>query len=593
MKRKKNAMPMIEPMAGPVTGGMVIYRRLLGYLRPYRGLFLIGVLGMALFALTDAAFALFIKYFIRDAFMHPNPRALWAVPCGLLVLFVMRGSGDYLGTYYPGRVGRHVIKSLRSDLFAKYLLLPTAYYDRESAALMLSRMTYNVEQVAEATTNSVKTLITDALTLIALLVWMFVLSWEFTLLVLVAAPLISWLMRVINRRFRRYSARIQASMGDVTRVAKESIEGQRVIKVFTAEAAQRQRFDAVNEHNRRSNDKLINAKAISSPVVQMVAAFGLAAVMAVAIREVLRQQIAVDGFLSYIAAMLMLMGPLRRLVNVSGQVQQAVAAASSIFDVLDRPSEPQGGDHPLARARGDLAFRDVSFTYTGTDEPVLREMNFSVTAGQTLAIVGRSGSGKSTMVSLVPRFYDATQGSVMLDGVDTREYALHDLRRQIAYVSQDVLLFDDTIRNNIAFGLGDVPAERIEAAARAAHVMEFASELPQGLDTPVGDRGGLLSGGQRQRVAIARAILKNAPVLILDEATSALDSESERHIQDALAELVHGRTTLVIAHRLSTVEQADCILVIESGRIVESGTHAQLLAREGVYAQLYRLQFDA
>jgi subfamily B ATP-binding cassette protein MsbA len=579
--------------AAVVAGGAAIYRRLLGYVKPHRRLFMVGVLGMALFALTDAAFALFIKYFIRDAFVDPNPRALWAVPSGLLVLFLLRGIGDYLGTYFPGRVGRHVIKALRSDLHAKYQQLPTAYYDRESPALMLSRMTYNVEQVAEATTNSIKTLITDTRTLLALLVFMFFLSWQFTLLVLVAAPLIGLVMRVINRRFRAYSTRIQASMGDVTRVAKESIEGQRVVKVFTAEESQRQRFEAVNELNRRSNEKLINAKAISSPVVQMVAAFGLAAVMALAIRSVLENQIAVDGFLSYIAAMLMLMGPLRRLVNVSGQIQQAIAAGTSIFEVLDQPAEPPGGTRPLQRARGDLAFRGVGFTYPGTAERVLTGIDFTVSRGQTLAIVGRSGSGKSTLVGLVPRFYDPTEGSVMLDGADVREYPLHDLRRQIAYVSQDVTLFDDSIRSNIAFGLGEVPNEDVEAAARAAHVMEFAAELPQGLDTSVGDRGSLLSGGQRQRVAIARAILKNAPILILDEATSALDSESERHIQDALAKLVHGRTTLVIAHRLSTVEQADCILVIEDGRIAESGTHAELIARASIYAGLHRLQFDA
>ena len=422
---------------------------------------------------------------------------------------------------------------------------------------------------------------------------MFFLSWEFTLLVLVAAPLIGWIMRVVNRRFRRYSARIQASMGDVTRVAKESLEGQRVIKVFTAEESQRQRFEAVNELNRRSNERLINAKAISSPVVQMVAALGLAAVLAAAINKVIYEQIEVDGFLSYIAAMLMLMSPLRRLVNVSGQVQQAIAAGANVFEVLDRPREDPGGTRALDRARGEVEFRGVGFTYPGAAEPVLRGIDIAVSRGQTLALVGRSGSGKSTLVGLVPRFHDASEGAVLLDGHDVREYPLRDLRRQIAYVSQDVLLFDDSIRNNIAFGLEDVPAERIEAAARAAHVLEFARELPDGLDTPVGDRGALLSGGQRQRVAIARAILKDAPILILDEATSALDSESERHIQSALAELVQGRTTLVIAHRLSTVEQADRIVVLDAGRIVESGTHAGLIAHGGLYAQLHRLQFDA
>jgi ATP-binding cassette, subfamily B, bacterial MsbA len=575
------------------TDAMVVYRRLLGYVRPHRRLFLIGVLGMALFAMTDAAFAYFIKYFIRDTFVVPNPRAIWVVPGMLLVMFVLRGTGDYLATYFPGRVGRQVIKGIRSDVFAQYLHLPSTYYDQESSGLMLSRLTYNTEQVAEATTNSVKTVITDSITLLALIGWMMWLSWKFTLLVLIVAPVIGWIMRGINRRFRRHSARIQESMGDVTRVAKEAIEGHRVIKVFTAEDSQQRRFEAVNELNRRNNVRLINAKAMSTPVVQMVAALALASVLAVAIHGVNQHQIGVDVFISYISAMMMVMGPLRRLVSVSSQLQQGIAAGASLFQVLDTAREPGTGGKVLARAQGEVEFREVGFAYPGSAEPALRLVNFAIGPGKTLAIVGKSGGGKSTLVGLVPRLYDVTSGAVLLDGIDVRTLDLRDLRRQVAYVGQDVMLFNDSIRNNIAFGMDAVPAGAIENAARAAHVMEFAQELPQGLDTMVGDRGSLLSGGQRQRVAIARAILKDAPVLILDEATSALDSESERHIQSALAQLVHGRTTLVIAHRLSTVEQADLIVVVDAGRIVESGTHAQLLAQGGLYAQLHRLQFDA
>jgi len=575
------------------SDAFAVYKRLLGYVRPHRRLFAIGVLGMVMFAMTDAAFALFIKYFIRGTFVEPDPRALWLIPCALLVLFLVRGTGDYLATYYPGRVGRNVIKSIRSDLFAQYLHLPSTYYDQHSSGLMLSTLTFNTEQVAEATTNSVKTLITDSLTLVALIGWMAWLSWEFTLLVLVVAPVIGWIMRVINRRFRRHSASIQQSMGDVTRVAKEAIEGHRVIKVFTAEGAQQQRFEDVNENNRRNNVRLINAKAASSPVVQMVAALALAAVLAGAIDEVNENEVRVEDFISYIGAMLMVMSPLRRLVNVSSQLQQGIAAGASLFEVLDTAREPGKGGLALARARGEVEFRDAGFTYPGAAEPALRQVSVAIGPGQTLAIVGKSGGGKSTLVGLVPRLYDVTSGTVLLDGTDVRQFDLRDLRRQVAYVGQDVMLFNDSIRNNIAFGIDSVPFEEIENAARSAHVMEFAQELPQGLDTLVGDRGNLLSGGQRQRVAIARAILKNAPVLILDEATSALDSESERHIQSALAKLVHGRTTLVIAHRLSTVEQADLIIVVDAGRIVESGNHAQLLAQNGLYAQLHRLQFDA
>jgi len=567
-----------------------IYRRLLGYAAPHWGMFGIGVLGMALYAATDASTAWLVREFLNTTFFEHNPQALWFIPVAIIVLFFLRGSGDYVATYFPGWVGRQIIKAMRAELFAHYLRLPTTYYDSASSAQMLSRMTYNVELVAEAATNSVTVLIRDTLTIVALLGWLFYLDWQLTLIALTIAPLISVLLQRVNRLFRRYSARIQNSMGDVTRVAKEAIEGHRVIRVFNAQDYEQRAFDVVNEQNRHSNMRLVGARASSGPIVQLIAAIGLAVVMYFAI---LSHSMPVADFLSFLAGLLLISAPLRRLMQVFGPLQQGIAAGASVFEVLDTPVEDAGGSRPLARARGEVEYRDVHFKYVEEKGPVLRGISLRAPVGSTLAIVGKSGSGKSTLVSLFPRFYDPQEGSVVLDGVDVREYALPDLRRQVALVSQDVVLFNDTIRNNIAFSTADATPQAVEDAARAAYVLEFADELPQGLDTMVGDRGALLSGGQRQRIAIARAILKDAPVLILDEATSSLDTDSERRIQAALAQLARNRTTLVIAHRLSTVEQADHIVVLDDGAVVESGTHSELLAHGGLYAQLYRLQFSA
>lgn len=586
LRKIKAERPPLDP------GALRIYLRLLGYARPHWPMFLLGVVGMVLFAAVDTGFAILVKKFLDGAFVERDPRMLLYVPGGIIVLFLVRGVGDYLSVYAPGWVGRQVIKSIRSDLFTRYLQLPVSYFDRNGVAQLLSRLTYNIELVAEAATNAVTFIIRDTLTIIGLMSYLFYLNWKLTLFALAVAPLIIGLIRLTSRLFRRYSARIQASMGDVTRVAKESLESQRMIKVFNAEAQQLGAFEGVNEHNRASFMKLITVKAVSNPVVQMIAAVGLAAVMYAAIRDVLAHGLSIGEFTSFLTALLLVTAPLRRLVSVVGPLQQGIAAGQSVFEVLDAPAEDRGGDIGLVRARGEVEYRDVGFAYDADKGPVLSGIRFRAAPGETVAIVGRSGSGKSTLVSLLPRFHDPHSGMVLIDGIDIRKYRLADLRNQLAMVSQDVMLVDDTIRNNIAFSLPGADAAAVERAAQAAQVMEFANELPQGLDTPIGERGALLSGGQRQRVAIARAILKDAPFLILDEATSALDAESEHLVQTALAELLRGRTTLVIAHRLSTIERADRILVMDEGRIVESGTHADLLAAGGVYAALHRMQFN-
>ena len=578
-------------LAAPPVSAAQVYRRLLHYARPHAGMFAIGVLGMIMYAAVTPITAWFVKKFLNAAFVAQNMLVLRYVPGGVIALFLLRGVGDYLANYFPGWVGRQMIKAIRADLFAHYLRLPTSWYERESSGPMLSRLTYNAELVADAATSSATVLIRDSLAIAGGVFYLFYLNWRLAAFVIPVAVVIGLLVQNVNRRFRRYSTRIQNSMGDVTRVAKEAIEAHRVVKVFNAQDHLQQNFDAANELNRHTNMRLISARSSSNPTVQLIAALGLAAVLFVANRQVASGVMQVGDFLGFLTALLLVPEPLRRLVSVSGPLQQSIAAGASVFEVLDAPSEPAGGTRQLQRARGTVAFRAVEFTYDRDKGGVLHAINLEIAAGTTVAIVGRSGSGKSTLVSLLPRFYDPSGGAVLLDGFDLRDYVLRDLRAQISLVSQEVVLFNDTIRNNIVFGAENVDAVAIDAAVSAAHVKEFVDELPLGLETMVGDRGLLLSGGQRQRIAIARALLRNSPILVLDEATSALDTASERHIQSALELLVKDRTTLVIAHRLSTIEHADLIVVMQDSAIVETGTHAELLARAGVYAQLHQLQF--
>jgi ATP-binding cassette, subfamily B, bacterial MsbA len=590
-----------RPASGPRSaaplgrGALATYGRLLTYLRPHRGRFVLGLLGATLFAATMVSFALFAKKFGDGTLERQDPSTIVWVPLALVGLFFLRGIGDFTQTYCMGYVGRQIVRRLRAQVFQHILRLPIGYFDRSSAATLLSRLTYNSEQVGQATTDSITTVVRTALTIVGSIAYLLWMNARLTLVALILGPLVGWLVSIINRKFRRYSRRIQDSMGDVTRVAKESFEAPRLIKVYNAEGHLGAQFDAVNERNLRSNMRLILTRGISNPVVQQVTAVGCAFVLTIAIADAIHGRMSMGDLLGFLTALVSIAQPLRDLVGVAGPLQQGIAAGESLFELLDEPVEPQGGALRAARVRGEVEFESVSFAYPAATASggvaALSDVTLRVAGGESLAIVGRSGSGKSTLVNLLPRFYDVGAGSVRIDGRDVRDYALTNLREQIAVVSQDVVLFDDTIRNNIAFGRA-VPDAAIERAAEAAHILEFVCSQPRGLDTLVGDRGMLLSGGQRQRIAIARALLKDAPILILDEATSALDSEAERHIQAALQQLLRNRTTFIIAHRLSTVEQADRIIVLDGGRIVESGTHAQLLARAGLYAQLHQLQFS-
>jgi subfamily B ATP-binding cassette protein MsbA len=514
------------------------------------------------------------------------------IPVAILILFFVRGIGEFASTYGLGWVGRQVIATLRERVFDKFMRLPARFFDQSSSAVLLSRLTFNIEQIAESTSSVVTVMVREVLTALGLIGYMLYLSPPLTAFIFVALPLVVALTRTLGRLFRRYSERIQQSMGDVTRVAQEALQSQRIIRIFDAREYENRRFAAANDKNRRMHMRLVVTRATGDAVTAFVAAAGLAGVAAVATSDTVRQAMDLGDFGGFITALLLLMRPLRQLTGINAVIQKGLAAGESVFALLDQPEERDDGVERPARVHGAVEFRNVNFTYDAAKGAVLRDINLVVPAGRKLAIVGRSGSGKTTLVNLLPRFYETDSGEILLDGRPLAGYALSALRGQISLVSQEVVLFNDTVANNIAYGaLNGAPREAIERAARAAHLEDLLAQLPEGLDTIVGDRGLLLSGGQRQRIAIARALLKDAPILILDEATSALDTESERHIQAALEQLMVNRTTFVIAHRLSTVENADSIIVMADGRIVESGTHRELLAANGQYATLYRLQF--
>ena len=569
------------------------YRRLLQFARPYWTGFVVAVLGMALVAATESGFAALMKPMLDGSFVEKDPEIIRLVPIALLGIFLVRGIGSFLSSYCMTWIGRNVIRDLRSTIFNQLLCLSSSFYDQTTKGNLTSKLIYDVEQVANATTNAITIVIRDSLTVLGLLIWMLYLSWKLSLFFLFIVPVMGLIVMAISDRFRRISRRIQSSMGNVTQTTQQVVEGNRVVKIYGAEQQERLHFSEANNYNRRQNMRLALTSAISVPVSQFFGAFALAGVLYFATQESMLQAMTPGTFMSFVAASMLLLAPLKRLTQVTQSLQQGVAASQSIFQLLDQPQELDAGAVEKEHVQGIVEFRDVNFRYTNSEQQVLCDINLKAEAGTTVAIVGRSGSGKSTLVSLIPRFYDFGSGEILLDGVPVQDYKLANLRQHLAMVSQDITLFNDTIRNNIAYGVScDADMERIVAAAKAAHALDFIEALPNGFDTEVGDQGALLSGGQRQRLSIARAILKDAPVLILDEATSALDTESERAIQAAFESLMHNRTTFVIAHRLSTIEKADIILVMHDGKIVERGTHGQLLNAGGHYSALHSLQFQ-
>jgi ATP-binding cassette, subfamily B, bacterial MsbA len=565
-----------------------VYRRLLGYLRPHWPLIAMAFVPAAIYAGVNTLLPLGMSEVIeRLEDQARNAQNAWQLPVLFAVLFPVRAIMDFLTVYGLAWVGRSVIRDLRTEVFGHYLGLPARYFDKSSSGILIARLTYNTEQVAEAITGATVILLRDTLAIIVLLILMIRLNPLLTLLIAVIGPTIALLIGAMSRAFRRYSSRIQHSIGDVTRLTEQSLMGHRIVKVFQGQEHELEQFQDVNMRNFRFNLRLVAVQAAGDGLTAYTVVLGAAALIYLSFGDV-----DAPSFIGFVTAMGLVLTPLKRLINVNAVLQRGLTAAASLFETLDEPLEVDTGTVKVERARGDVEYRHVRFAYDAAKGEALRDVELVVRAGTTLALVGQSGSGKSTLVSLLPRFYDPDSGAVMLDGRDVREYSLRDLRRQISLVSQDVILFDDTIANNIAYGsLVHLPRAAVEQAAEAAFVTEFAAALPQGLDSRVGERGALLSGGQRQRIAIARALLKDSPILILDEATSALDTESERRLQAALGRLMRDRTTLVIAHRLSTIESADRIAVMREGVVVEIGSHAELLARGGYYSTLHRMQF--
>ncbi len=570
-----------------------LYRRLLSYALVYWKIFIVSILGMIIVAAASTAFPALMQPMMDGSFVDRDPVTIKWVPFILIGIFFVRVIGAFVSSYGMSVIGRNVIRELRTEMFSRLLTLPKSYYDQATTGELISKFSFDVEQVAQATTKAITVLIRDTLTVIALVGWMFYLNAKLALVFVTVAPLVAFLIISVSKRFRKISRNIQSSMGDVSRVIEESIKGQLVVKIFGGRDYEENQFTEVNDLNRRQNLRLQMTQALTSPIVQLLVACALAIIIYLATLESMISEISVGTFVSFITAMSMLLPPVRSLTSIVSVLQRGIAAAESVFSFIDLKQEHDEGDYQVDRVEGHLEFDGINFTYLDEDLASLESINLSIKAGQTVAFVGRSGSGKTTLLNLIPRLYDVTEGEVRLDGINIQNYSLDNLRSHISYVGQDVVLFNDTIEHNIAYGsMKSCDHEDVIEATKAAHAYDFISASNNGFQTIVGERGVMLSGGQRQRIAIARALLKDAPILILDEATSALDTESERYIQASLEKLMQTRTTLVIAHRLSTIEKADVIVVMDKGRIVESGTHQELIALNKHYAALHQTSFE-
>ncbi|MCL1049195.1 lipid A export permease/ATP-binding protein MsbA [Shewanella abyssi] len=593
-----------------------VFKRLLGYLKPLKKILFFAVIGLTMYALVDATFIAVIKPFIDEGFggqaasaaggltnldlgtsdgFSSNSDVLLIAPFVVIVLFSLRGLANFLSTYCISYMSARVIMDMRQEVFEHYLTLPVSYMDNENTGNLISRVTYDTEQIARASGSALITIVRDSITVIGMISIMFYFSWKLSLVILVVGPIIGLVITVVSRRFRKVSKNIQAAMGGVTAATEQMLKGHKNVLSFGGQKTEAQRFAKVNDQNRYQTMKLATAQAISQPLVMIIGSFAIAFILYAASIDSMKAELTAGTFATILGAMLAMLQPIKNLTRVNAEFQRGIAACTTVFELLDTEPERDSGKLEVDRVFGELAFSNVDFSYSGHEKLALNGIDFKVEQGQTLALVGRSGSGKSTIASLITRFYTGLKsGEITLDGINIDDYKLSSLRSQIALVSQQVTLFNDSIANNIAYAYpGEATREQIIHAATLAHAMEFIEPMPLGLDTQIGENGVMLSGGQRQRIAIARAILRDSPVLILDEATSALDTESEKAIQEGLDNLRQNRTSIVIAHRLSTIESADQILVVDQGQIVERGTHTSLLAKQGVYYNLYQMQFGS